>query len=98
MGDPRFATEDQITQAVIGAAIAVHKHLGPGLLESIYQECLEIELKESGIDFQAQVDVPIEYRGHQIMGRYRLDLVVAKTVIIEIKSIDQLAPVHKAQI
>ncbi|HKQ47195.1 MAG TPA: GxxExxY protein [Phycisphaerae bacterium] len=89
---------DPITAAIIGAAIAVHKALGPGLLESAYQACLEYELSERGVSFRSQLDVPVVYRGHAIGCGYRLDLLVEDQVIVEIKSVEALLPVHDAQL
>lgn len=89
---------DPITASIIGAAIAVHKALGPGLLESAYQTCLEFELSERGIAFRSQVDVPVVYRGHAIGCGYRLDLLVEDRVIVEVKSVEALLPVHDAQL
>jgi GxxExxY protein len=85
------------TEQIIGAAIDVHRALGPGLLESTYQACLEYELVQRGVNFQKQVPLPVIYRGVQINCGYRLDLLVEGTVIVEVKSVDRLAPIHKAQ-
>lgn len=98
VGDDRFAREDQITRRVIGAAIEVHKTLGPGLLESVYEECLRIELEVQGLKFECQRSVPIVYRGRTIPGAFRLDLIVEDAVVIENKAVDALLPVHEAQI
>jgi GxxExxY protein len=85
------------TARIIGAAIDVHRALGPGLLESTYQACLEYELAQLEINFQKQVPLPISYRGVQINCGYRLDLLVEGRVIVEVKSVDRLAPIHSAQ-
>ncbi|MEZ6243268.1 MAG: GxxExxY protein [Phycisphaerales bacterium] len=90
--------QDPLSGAVIGAAIEVHKALGPGLLESTYQACLAAELKHLGIPFQEQVDVPIRYRGVKLESGYRLDFVVAGSLVVELKSVDRLLPIHEAQL
>ena len=89
---------NQITQEVIGAAIAVHRVLGPGLLESAYQECLCQELAFRGVPFERQVPIPLEYRGTRLECGYRLDILVARTVVVEVKSIEAIAPIHEAQL
>lgn len=96
--DPRFADENAITELVIGAAIAIHKELGPGLLESVYHECMVIELERQGLPFQTELEVPIEYRGKRLRGVHRLDLLVAGKVVVELKAVETLAAVHKAQL
>ena len=85
------------TEQVIGAAIAVHRALGPGLLESTYQACLEYELVQLNINFQKQVPLPISYRGVLLNCGYRLDLLVEGTVIVEVKSVERIARIHVAQ-
>jgi GxxExxY protein len=89
---------NEITHEVIGAAMAVHRALGPGLLESAYQECLCQELFLRGIPFERQVPPPLEYRGIHCECGHRLDVLVAGTVVVEIKSIDTIAPIHEAQL
>lgn len=96
--DNRFAQEDPLSRQVIGAAIAVHKELGPGLLESAYQACMEIELRERAIPFESQVCLPIVYHGHPIAHAYRLDLLAGGTLIVELKAVEKLLPVHEAQL
>ena len=91
-------TVNEITREVIGAAIAVHRALGPGLLESAYQECLCQELFLRGIPFERQVPLPLEYRGIRLECGYRLDILVAGLVVVEIKSIEAIAPIHEAQL
>jgi len=87
-----------ITEKIIGGAIAVHTALGPGLLESAYETCLLFELKEQGLSLKQQVPLPIKYKNVELDCAYRLDLVVEEKVIIELKSIESLLPVHKAQL
>ncbi len=82
----------------IGAAIEVHKQLGPGLLESTYQACLCHELELRGISFECQKPLPLEYKGIRLECGYRIDLLVAGLVIVEIKSVEALAPIHEAQL
>ena len=86
-----------ISQAVIGAAIEVHKELGPGLLESIYESCLCRELGRRSVFFQRQVSIPVRYKGEELECDYRFDLVVEKSLIVEIKSVEKVIPVHSAQ-
>ena len=89
---------NRITSAIIGAAIEVHKLLGPGLLESAYEECLCRELSLRGIPFERQLVLPLEYKGLRLDSGYRLDLLVAQAVVVEVKAVDALLPVHEAQL
>lgn len=89
---------DQITEKIIGSAIAVHKALGPGLLESAYEECLCFELAEAGLEFKRQVALPVVYKGVKLDCGYRMDVVVKGSVIIEIKAVERIGPVHEAQL
>ncbi|HWN11287.1 MAG TPA: GxxExxY protein [Pyrinomonadaceae bacterium] len=89
---------NQITGDVIGAAIEVHRRLGPGLLESAYQECLARELVLRQIPFERQRSLPLEYKGIRLECGYRIDLLIAGAVVVEIKSVETLAPVHEAQL
>jgi GxxExxY protein len=86
------------TEQVIGAAIEVHKALGPGLLESAYEECLCRELAVRSIPFERQRPLPVEYKGIRLNCGYRLDLLVAKNVVVEIKPATSIEPVHEAQL
>jgi GxxExxY protein len=90
--------EEELTGQIIGAAIEVHKQLGPGLLESTYQTCLCRELEMRGISFECQKPLPLEYKGVRLECGYRIDLLVAGLVIVEIKSVEALAPIHEAQL
>jgi GxxExxY protein len=90
--------ENELTERIIGAAIEVHRHLGPGLLESAYEECLCHELDLSGLAFKRQVGLPVSYKGLHLDCAYRLDLFVEDSVIVEIKAIEELAPIHHAQL
>lgn len=89
---------EKLTEAVIAAAIAVHRELGPGLLESVYQACLCYELETRGITFRCQVELPVVYRGTKLDCGFRIDLLVEETIVIELKAIQELAPVHEAQL
>src|SRR2546423_897066 len=89
---------DQITHKVIGAAIEVHRMLGPGLLESAYQECLCRELTLRSVPFERERPLPVEYKNVRLECGYRLDLLVAGLVVVEIKAVEALAPVHEAQL
>ncbi len=91
-------TINELTRAVIGAAIEVHRALGPGLLESAYQECLCRELALRGIAFHRERSLPLEYKGIRLDCGYRLDLLVENKLVVEVKSIDVLAPIHEAQL
>jgi GxxExxY protein len=89
---------DLLTERIIGLAIEVHRHLGPGLLESAYEECLCYELKHNGFSLRRQVPLPVIYKTTKLDCGYRLDLVVENAVIIELKTVDRLLPIHEAQL
>jgi GxxExxY protein len=89
---------EDLTGRVIGAAIEVHRALAPGLLESAYEECLCYEFNLRSIAFRRQVPLPVEYKGTKLDCGYRLDLIVEDTVILELKCIEHLLPVHEAQL
>ena len=89
-------TDNDITRNVIGAAIEVHKRLGPGLLESAYEECLVHELQLRNLRIERQVSVPVVYRETKLECGYRIDLLVESRVIVELKSVEGLAPIHEA--
>ena len=89
---------NQITEGIIGAAIEVHRDLGPGLLESAYETCLAFELVERGLKVEQQKPLPVVYREVKLDCGYRLDLLVEEAVIVEVKAVDRLAPIHKAQL
>jgi GxxExxY protein len=93
-----WTEEDERTRRIIGAAIEVHRHLGPGLLESAYEECLCHELHLRGIPFLRQVPLPVEYKGVKLDCGYRLDLLVDDAVIVELKCVDAILPIHEAQL
>lgn len=87
-----------LTRQIIGAAIEVHRAFGPGLLESVYEDCMAIELKLRGLPFERQKPVALEYKGHQVGADLKIDLLVADLVVVELKSVAQLLPVHEAQL
>jgi GxxExxY protein len=90
--------QEQLTEQIIGAAIEVHRELGPGLLESAYEECLCHELHLRNLSFQRQVNLPVGYKGLKLDCGYRMDVIVEDLVLIELKSIEQVLPVHEAQL
>jgi GxxExxY protein len=94
-GEAKF---EEISRQVIGVAIEVHRTLGPGLLESVYESCLAHELTLRGISFQQQVPVPVVYKGLSLDCAYRLDLVVDRQLIVEVKAVEKLLPIHSAQL
>ncbi|GAB4411005.1 MAG: GxxExxY protein [Anaerolineales bacterium] len=89
---------DDITEAIIGAAIQVHRSLGPGLLESAYEACLEYELIQKGLRVERQKPLPVVYRDVRLDCGYRIDLLVEDAVVVEIKAVDHLLPIHEAQL
>ena len=90
---------NQLSSQIIKAAIAVHKELGPGLLESVCQSCMVIELRHMGTEVQSEVPLPIFYRGQRVHEEgFRLDLLVENTIIVELKSVEQVQDVHKKQL
>ena len=93
----RDTEKDKITEGIIGCAIEVHRQLGPGLLEGIYEAALCVELEEAGWQFRRQVAIPVLYKGKTI-GEYRLDLLVEDGVVVEIKSVERFDPVFEAQV
>lgn len=88
----------EITAKIIGAAIEVHKTIGPGLLESAYEECLAHEMRIRGLNFERQVPLPVAYKGVTLDCGYRLDFPVKKAVVLELKALDALQPIHEAQL
>ena len=91
-------SENEISSKIIGAAIEVHKQLGPGLLESTYETCLTYELKQMGLDVKQQQALPVVYKEVKLDAGYRIDLLIENKVIIEIKSVEALADIHTAQL
>jgi len=97
MPHPTAERLNRLTEIIIGAAIRVHRALGPGLLESVYLACLTFELAEEGVGVETQRSIPVEYRGVRLECGFRADLIVEGAVIVEVKSLERLAPVHQAQ-
>jgi len=89
---------NQITEKIIGCAIEVHRHLGPGLLESAYEECLVYEIQKTGLKVERQIPVPVVYKDIKLEYGYRIDILVEKIVIIELKTVDAFKDVYEAQI
>ena len=89
---------EELTEVVIGAAIEVHKELGPGLLESAYDECLCYELAHRGVSFRRQVPVPVRYKEVLLDCGYRIDVLVEDALVLELKAIERILPVHQAQL
>lgn len=89
---------NELTRRIIGSAMEVHRALGPGLLESSYEVCLTHELNSMGLRFEHQKSLPISYKGIQLDCGYRLDIVVENTVVVELKSVETLLPIHHAQL
>ena len=89
---------DQLTSEIIGSAIEVHRNLGPGLLESTYEECMVFELKQRDLIISRQHEIPILYKGNRLEQNYRIDLLVNNHVIVELKSIKKIEPIHNAQL
>jgi GxxExxY protein len=89
---------EALSHQVIGAGIAVHRHLGPGLLESAYQACLAVEFREQRVSYRREVPLRASYRGIPIDSAYRLDFVVEDRLLVEVKSVEQLGDIHHAQV
>lgn len=91
-------TENDLTHAVIGSAIHVHRRLGPGLLEVVYAQCMRRELERRGISYRREVNAPIYYDGVRLQSQLRIDLVVERSLIVELKAVPVVLPVHTAQL
>jgi GxxExxY protein len=89
---------NSLTDAIIGAAISVHRELGPGLLESVYEKCLAFELADQGFSATTQQEIPLTYKGLALESGFRADLIIENKVLVELKSVDQILPVHTAQV
>ena len=89
---------NKLTDKIIGAAIEVHKQMGPGLLESVYEECLMFELKERGLTAKNQVKVPLTYKGKELGKYFYIDILVEDKVAVELKVVDEILPVHEVQL
>jgi GxxExxY protein len=97
-GGKKMQPYKELSSMVIGCAIEVHRHLGPGLLESTYEQCLAHELRLNNIPFRLQYPLPVEYKGLQLDCGYRVDLFIDDKIILELKSVDELHGIHQAQI
>jgi len=89
---------DELSNRVIGCALEVHRRLGPGLLESAYEQCLAHELATAGIPFELQCPLPVQYKGIKIECGYRIDFLVDGAIVVELKSVDKVLPIHEAQL
>jgi GxxExxY protein len=89
---------DELSNKVLGCAIEVHRELGPGLLESTYEQCLAYELSRAKVPFKVQVELPVDYKEIRLDCGYRIDLLADNRLVVELKSVDQLMPIHEAQI
>ena len=89
---------DELSRKVIGLSIEVHRELGPGLLENTYKQCLAYELSQAGINFQMEVELPVKYKNVLISCGYRIDLLIENNLIIELKCVDKIIPIHEAQL
>jgi GxxExxY protein len=96
--NPEAERLDSVTEKVIGSAIAVHRAIGPGLLESAYEECLCYELSQLGLKFERQVPLPVVYKDVKLDCGYRMDIVVQDDVVIEVKAVEKIIPIHEAQL
>ena len=90
--------ENSLSNDVIGAAIEVHRQVGPGLLEAVYRDCLFLELKERGISAECEVPLAMRYKTFEVQAAYRLDMLVENSLVVELKAVEQLMPVHTAQV
>jgi len=90
--------EGKITEKIIESAIEIHRHLGPGLLESAYEECLCFELKRHDLSFERQKPLPLKYKSIELDCGYRIDILVEDKVIVELKCVDKINPIHEAQL
>ena len=98
MSDSVQESRDPLTEKVIGCAIEVHRILGPGLLESAYQRCLALELRKQGLVVETEVPMPVNYKGEVLDCGYRVDILVEKSLILELKAAEAILPIHQAQI
>ena len=95
---PIPAETEALAREVVDSSLAVHRSLGPGLLESVYEVCLDYELRKRGVDVEREVALPVEYDGVRLDAGLRLDLLVGRRVVVELKAVEALLPVHKAQV
>ncbi|GAB4027796.1 GxxExxY protein [Spirosoma gilvum] len=88
---------NRLTNKIINACIEVHRELGPGLLERVYEECLTYELRSMGLYVERQVEIPVMYKGHETTKTFFMDLLVEDTIVLELKSVENLLPIHEVQ-
>lgn len=93
-----MTASDPLSHRVLGAALSVHRALGPGLLESVYSRCLSFEFEHCGLSFRREVPIPVLYRGHHLDVSYRADFIVEDALLIEVKSVQKVDPIHRAQL
>lgn len=99
MTEVRVSEEiEALAKAVVNAAFTVHRSFGPGLLESTYHECLAIELMMSGLQIEREQSLPLTYRGHVVPNAYRVDLIVNRSLLVELKAIESIQPIHRVQV
>jgi GxxExxY protein len=98
MSRDHVGERDPVTEPIIGAAIEVHRTLGPGLLESVYETCLCDELEQRGIEFERQVKLPVNYKGRVLDCDLRIDILIPRLVIVEVKAVQTVLPIHEAQL
>ncbi|QDT68280.1 hypothetical protein MalM25_12010 [Planctomycetes bacterium MalM25] len=96
--DPISEADEKLGSLLLDAAFRLHRNLGPGLLESVYERCLGIELSTAGVEYAVQVQVPIKYEGEVVESALRLDMLVGNCVVVELKSVEQVLPIHTAQL
>jgi GxxExxY protein len=89
---------DDLSYQIIGVAMEVNRHVGPGFLESVYQKCFAIELAERELSFQQELELPFTYKNHTIVGQFRCDFFVENLIVVEIKAVSELLPIHQAQV
>jgi GxxExxY protein len=94
----RGMLRDPLTERVIGLAIEVHRTLGPGLLESAYEDCLCHELRESALEYQRQLALPVSYKSVRLESGFKIDILIQRSLVLELKAVEQILPVHEAQL
>ena len=98
IGEEEYNKLLSLSNTIIGAAIEVHKELGPGLLESVYEDCLKVELEMKGLNVKTQIDLPLIYKGKDTGKNYRIDMLVDDSFIVELKAVEEIRPLHEVQL
>ena len=98
IGEEEYNKLLSLSNTIIGAAIEVHKELGPGLLESVYEDCLKVELEMKGLNVKTQIDLPLIYKGMDTGKNYRIDMLVDDSFIVELKAVEEIRPLHEVQL